>query len=950
MNRYPVWKYAIIVIALLLGVVYTLPNFFGEAPAVQVSSSKVTFKVDTATLGKIEEALKAAGVQATLISLEGTSIRARFETTGLSNFDLAGSITTSNADQTFNSPITLSGDATLTSGSGVVGLGGNVAGAHNFGLNTTQAGGFDQGSSVFNVSGLQLQGGDYTLTNPANQIAALAGNVASVSLYDNASLTVGSLGGINGLSASGAVTLQTSAAHDITLNSAITSGAAGNAVVLASGRDFINGANAGAVDLTNPGSTRWLVYSSDPATDDFGSAALASGNAPLWNTTYSATPPSNVPSGNRYIFAYQPTVTFKGTDGVRKTYGVDAVDAVATSWSVLGLYAQHGAGNGNGTAYLVSNADIFSGRPAVTSSGAPASANAGHYDIDVARGSLSEKNSYVFAYAKGSLIVDPAILDIVNLSGGRVYDATSAFVSSELALNGVKFGDTVTVSGQASVASANVGHYASWLSSGLTLNNANYTLLGGSVAVDILARPITLTAGSNTNGTRSYGDASNPAVGYAVGGMGMANGENAQSLLGFTVGSSANNLTDAGTYGPGSANAYKVNGTAPGVQGNYNVTALSEGTLSVDKAHLAVAADDKARAYGDANPALSATLSGFKNGQTLATSGVSGEAALSTSATQSSNVGKHVISAAQGSLAAGNYDFTVFSDGLLAITPRPITLAAGSNDIGTRSYGDASNPAVGYAVGGMGMANGENAQSLLGFTVGSSANNLTDAGTYGPGSANAYKVNGTAPGVHGNYNVTALSEGTLSIDKARLTIAADNQSKSVGQSFIFNGTEFTAQGLVNAQTIASAELSSLGAPAPAVAGEYRIDIGNASGGTFSAANYAVTYQPGSMTVTGAAKPPEPVPPALTDPLQRSSGNSWLILTNGGAYDLVRPLSKVKYEQLTQDNPLPWLQSYLADTGIMATSELTGITEYQPLKVQITFDKYWGKPQESYADR
>jgi preprotein translocase subunit SecD len=81
MNRYPVWKYAIIVIALLLGVVYTLPNFFGEAPAVQVSSSKVTYKVDTATLGKVEDALKAAGVQATLISLEGTSIRARFETT-----------------------------------------------------------------------------------------------------------------------------------------------------------------------------------------------------------------------------------------------------------------------------------------------------------------------------------------------------------------------------------------------------------------------------------------------------------------------------------------------------------------------------------------------------------------------------------------------------------------------------------------------------------------------------------------------------------------------------------------------------------------------------------------------------------------------------------------------------------------------------------------------------
>jgi preprotein translocase subunit SecD len=81
MNRYPVWKYAIIVIALLLGVVYTLPNFFGEAPAVQVSSSKVMFKVDTSTLAKVEEALKVGGVPASLIALEGTSIRARFETT-----------------------------------------------------------------------------------------------------------------------------------------------------------------------------------------------------------------------------------------------------------------------------------------------------------------------------------------------------------------------------------------------------------------------------------------------------------------------------------------------------------------------------------------------------------------------------------------------------------------------------------------------------------------------------------------------------------------------------------------------------------------------------------------------------------------------------------------------------------------------------------------------------
>ncbi len=80
MNRYPVWKYAILVIALLVGVLYTLPNFFGEAPAVQVSSAKSTVKVDNAVLQKVESALSAASVKATSMSLEGTSVRARFDT------------------------------------------------------------------------------------------------------------------------------------------------------------------------------------------------------------------------------------------------------------------------------------------------------------------------------------------------------------------------------------------------------------------------------------------------------------------------------------------------------------------------------------------------------------------------------------------------------------------------------------------------------------------------------------------------------------------------------------------------------------------------------------------------------------------------------------------------------------------------------------------------------
>jgi preprotein translocase subunit SecD len=79
MNRYPVWKYAIIVIALLVGAIYTLPNFFGEAPAVQVSSGKATVKVDGTTQAKVEQALAAAGIRPEAITLDPNSVKVRLD-------------------------------------------------------------------------------------------------------------------------------------------------------------------------------------------------------------------------------------------------------------------------------------------------------------------------------------------------------------------------------------------------------------------------------------------------------------------------------------------------------------------------------------------------------------------------------------------------------------------------------------------------------------------------------------------------------------------------------------------------------------------------------------------------------------------------------------------------------------------------------------------------------
>src|SRR4051812_490117 len=85
MNRYPVWKYILIVFALLFGVLFTLPNFFGESPALQVSSGKATVKVLSTDVGVVDRILEKNGVkpQGTAYEVVGTqgSLRARFNNT-----------------------------------------------------------------------------------------------------------------------------------------------------------------------------------------------------------------------------------------------------------------------------------------------------------------------------------------------------------------------------------------------------------------------------------------------------------------------------------------------------------------------------------------------------------------------------------------------------------------------------------------------------------------------------------------------------------------------------------------------------------------------------------------------------------------------------------------------------------------------------------------------------
>lgn len=81
MNRYPLWKYVLIGAVIVIGLLYTIPNFFGESPAVQISPAKTSLKVDQSLLQKVEDTLKLANIQFDGLYMDASGVKARFANT-----------------------------------------------------------------------------------------------------------------------------------------------------------------------------------------------------------------------------------------------------------------------------------------------------------------------------------------------------------------------------------------------------------------------------------------------------------------------------------------------------------------------------------------------------------------------------------------------------------------------------------------------------------------------------------------------------------------------------------------------------------------------------------------------------------------------------------------------------------------------------------------------------
>jgi hypothetical protein len=173
--------------------------------------------------------------------------------------------------------------------------------------------------------------------------------------------------------------------------------------------------------------------------------------------------------------------------------------------------------------------------------------------------------------------------------------------------------------------------------------------------------PATLTVTPDAGQSMVYG-AAMPTLTYTA--SGFINGDPA-SLLTGSLGTTATPASPVGSY------AFTLGTLAAG--SNYTVAlAANPTTFAVTPATLLVTASNAARTYGVANPPFTATFTGFVNGQTLASSGVTGSPSLTTSATAASPPGSYVITAGPGSLTSSNYTFT-FGNGTLNVTATPLS-------------------------------------------------------------------------------------------------------------------------------------------------------------------------------------------------------------------------------------------------------------------------------------
>jgi len=281
---------------------------------------------------------------------------------------------------------------------------------------------------------------------------------------------------------------------------------------------------------------------------------------------------------------------------------------------------------------------------------ASSSSHAGSYTTSC---SGANDPNYNIVYVTGSITVDPAPLTITATSSSTTYGSAIPTVTASYSVfeNGDRASSLTTQPNctTSATSSSPVGTYTTSCSGA---SDPDYAIVYATGTATINPAPLSITASS---ATMTYGRTV-PAITASVSGLVL--GQTPSVLgAGLLCTTSATSTSNVGNYQSSCSGA---------VDANYAFTYVP-GVVSVVPATLTVTANNQSMAYGSSVPALTATISGFVNGQTLATSGVTGSPSCATTATPTSAAGTYPILCSTGTLAAVNYTFT-FVAGTLTVT------------------------------------------------------------------------------------------------------------------------------------------------------------------------------------------------------------------------------------------------------------------------------------------
>ncbi len=465
--------------------------------------------------------------------------------------------------------------------------------------------------------------------------------------------------------------------------------------------------------------------------------------------------------------------------------------------------------------------DSLTAQPTLTTTATAAShVSDGPYDITVGG---AEDPDYIIGYADGTLTVTPAPLTITADDQTKVYGDDLPELTASYAgfVNGDASADLATqptLTTTATVASHVSGNPYSITPAGAAASDYTISYVSGSLAITPAA--LTITADDQT---KVYGD-DLPELTASY--SGFVNGDIADDLATLptlTTTATAASHVDGGPYDITASGA---------VDGDYTI-AYASGTLTVTTASLTITADDQTKVYGADLPELTATYSGFVNGDT--SDSLETPPMLATTATASSHVSGGPYDITIG--GADDPDYTIgYADGTLTVTPAPLTITA---DDQTKVYG-AELP--GLTASYLGFVNGDTSDSL---TTQPSLSTTATASSHVAGGPYAITAIGAA---ESDYSIS-YADGKLSVTPASLTITANNQTKVYGADL----PELTASysGLVSGDTPASLStpptLSTTASSASHVTdGPYAITVAGAID-----SDYSINYAGGSLVVTPA---------------------------------------------------------------------------------------------------